>query len=156
VRKRGRPSADKNIPDSGEFFSSTFSKAAASAIGISQSSVYLAVEIANGIAEDVRTSIAAHPIADRQAELLALAHQTAARQAKIAKLLLDPESGVHSVADAIAAIDKTPAPDKAAAWEKLSSRFARLKESQQHAFFEAHHDAIELWLAKRGKGKTRR
>ncbi|MDQ2084061.1 ParB N-terminal domain-containing protein [Xanthobacteraceae bacterium Astr-EGSB] len=154
--KRGRPKTDEMFAESAKIFSSRFSTSSARALGISERSTYVAVEIASGIAEDIRAAIAAHPIADHQAELLALAHQAAARQAKIVKLLLDPESGVHSVADAIAAIDKTPAPAKSAPWEKLADRFAKLKETQQHAFFEAHHDAIELWLAKRGKGKTRR
>ncbi|MDQ2084552.1 ParB N-terminal domain-containing protein [Xanthobacteraceae bacterium Astr-EGSB] len=156
VRKRGGDHRSDQSAESALWFSSKFSTVSARTLGISERSVHLAVEIANGIADDVRAAIATHPVADHQAELLALAHQSASRQAKIVKLLLDPESGVHSVADAIAAIDKTPAPGKSAPWEKLADRFAKLKETQQHAFFEAHHDAIELWLAKRGKGKTRR
>lgn len=156
TQKRGGDRRSDQIAESAKWFSSRFSTAAARALGISERSVQVSIEIANGLAEDVRTAIAMHPIADHQGELLALAHQSPARQAKIVKLLLDTERGVHSVADAIATIDKTPTPAKAAPWERISNRFARLKEPQQHAFFEAHHDAITSWLAQRGTAKTKR
>jgi ParB family chromosome partitioning protein len=147
--KRGRKAAGEMIPESGNIFVERFSEAAARALGISESSVYVAVEIAKGLDQEVRLAIAAHPIADHQSELLALARQPAERQQAIVALLLDPDQGIGSVATAIAALDKTPAPARAPAWEKLSGRFSKLKESQQHAFFEAHFDAISLWLAKR-------
>ena len=94
----------------------------------------------------MRRELALQPIADNQAELLALARQSVARQRKIAALLLDADSGIAYVEDAIAAIDKTPAPERAATWEKLSNTFSKLKEAQQHAFFDAHADAIRAWL----------
>ena len=124
---------------------------AATALGVSERSVFVALEIAKGIAAPIRARIAAHPIADRQIELIALAHEPEARQTQIVDLLLDPESGVHSVADAIAALDRRPRPSRAEPWEKLSGTFARLKPAQQRAFFEAHLDAITLWLAQRKK-----
>jgi hypothetical protein len=34
-------------------------------------------------------------------------------------------------------------------YQKLSNVFARLKEKEQDAFFDAHAEAVERWLAKR-------
>ncbi|MDC7787328.1 hypothetical protein PQJ75_13725 [Rhodoplanes sp. TEM] len=150
--KRGRKSAEEIAAESAGIFSASFSKAAAEVLAISERSVQVAVKIATGIEKGVRAALALHQVADHQADLLALAQQTSTRQEAIAALLLDPEQGIDSVAVAIATLDRTPARARAAAWEKLSNRFARLKEAQQHAFFEAHHDAITLWLSKRSAG----
>ena len=143
--KRGRPAAGEKIDNLSNIFAERFSEAAARALGVNERSVQRDVEIAS-IDATVRRELALQPIADNQAELLALARQSVARQRKIAALLLDADSGIAYVEDAIAAIDKTPAPERAATWEKLSNTFSKLKEAQQHAFFDAHADAIRAWL----------
>lgn len=142
--KRGRPNADEMIAETAKIFVERFSAAAAKALGVSERSIYAAIEIAS-IDAIVRRELALHPIADNQAELLALARESVPRQRKIAAHLLDAESGISSVADAVAAIDKTPAPERAAAWERISNTFSKLKEAQQYAFFDAHADAIKAW-----------
>lgn len=143
--KRGRPSSKETLQDAAKIFAERFSSAAASALNISERSIYFAVEIAT-IDEAVRRELTLHPIADNQGELLALARESAARQRKIAARLLDAESGITSVADAVAAIDKTPPPDRAPAWEKVSNTFSKLKAAEQYAFFDAHADAIKAWM----------
>ena len=143
--KRGRPAAGENADNLSGIFCSSFSKAAALALDVNERSIQRDIEIAS-IDAGVRHDIALLPIADNQAELLALSRESATRQRKIAKLLLDPESGVSTVADAVAEIDKTPAPARTATWEKLSNTFSKLQEAQQHAFFDAHRDAITAWL----------
>ncbi|NEW96945.1 hypothetical protein [Rhodopseudomonas sp. BR0G17] len=143
--KRGRPTADELFAETAKIFVERFSAAAAKALGVSERSIYAAIEIAS-IDEAVRRELALHPIADNQAELLALARESTARQRKIAAHLLDAESGIASVADAVAAIDKTPPPDRAPAWEKVSNTFSKLKAAEQYAFFDAHADAIKAWM----------
>ena len=142
--KRGRPTVDELFAETAKIFVERFSEAAAKALGVSERSIYAAIEIAS-IDAEVRRKLALQPIADNQSELLALSRVNVARQRQIAKLLLD-DSGIDTVADAIAAIDKTPAPARAQAWEKLSNTFSKLKEAQQHAFFDAHSDAIQAWM----------
>ena len=143
--KRGRPAAGENGEKISNIFVERFSAAAARALGVTERSVQLAIEIAS-IDAEVRRKLALQPIADNQSELLALSRVNVARQRQIAQLLLDDDSGIDSVADAIAAIDKTPAPARAQAWEKLSNTFSKLKEAQQYAFFDAHSDAIQAWM----------
>ncbi|RAI37483.1 hypothetical protein CH338_16030, partial [Rhodoplanes elegans] len=150
VNRGGRPRKE-TAADSAEVFSASFSTVAADVLGISERSVRIAAQIATGIDGAVRTAIALHPIADQQIDLLTLAQQPQPRQQAIAALLLDPHAGVSSVAAAIASIDKTPAPARTAAWERLAGKFAKLKEKQQHAFFEANYDAITSWLAARSR-----
>jgi ParB family chromosome partitioning protein len=150
VQKRGGDRRSDQIAESAKWFSERFSIASSKALGISERSVFVAVSIATGIARKVRDRIATHPVADHQAELIALSRETPDRQAKIADLMLADPPAARNVAEAIAAIDKVPAPATAAPWEKISSKFSRLKEVQQHAFFDAHEAAIAAWLAKRG------
>ncbi|MBB5046755.1 ParB family chromosome partitioning protein [Rhodopseudomonas rhenobacensis] len=146
--KRGRPAAGENGEKISNIFVERFSAAAARALGITERSVQLALEVAS-IDAEVRRKLALHEVSDSQSELLALARQSVARQREIAKLLLDPESGIAYVDDAIAAIDKTPAPARASAWEAISNKFSKLKEAQQYAFFDAHQDAIAIWQKSR-------
>ncbi|KPF98835.1 hypothetical protein IP86_10980 [Rhodopseudomonas sp. AAP120] len=143
--KRGRPAAGEKIDNLSNIFAERFSEAAARALGVNERSVQRDVEIAS-IDATVRRELALHPIANNQAELLALARESAARQRRVAAHLLDVASGIGSVADAVAAIDKTPPPERAPAWEKISNTFSKLKEAQQYAFFDAHADAIKSWL----------
>lgn len=47
---------------------------------------------------------------------------------------------------------RPPAAKRLAAWERLSGRFCRLTQPDQHRFFELHADAIERWLLGRKRG----
>ncbi len=148
--KRGRPSAEI-AADSARIFAERFSAAAARAMGISERSIQVAVQIATGLSSGTRRAIAFAEIADNASELLQLAHQDPGRQAKIVDLLLSEPPQAGSVAEAIAVLDRTPAPAPLAGWERVSDRFSRLPASQQTRFFEAHADAIDRWLASRGR-----
>lgn len=148
--KRGRP-AKEIAAESARIFAERFSTAAARAMGISERSVQVAVQIATGLTEETRVRISAAPIADIQSELLQLAHQDGDRQAKILGLLLAEPPAAPSVAEAIALLDRTPAPVKLSGWQKVSDTFSRLKEPEQDAFFAAHADAIDRWLMTRGR-----
>ena len=128
-------------------FAASFSKVAAGALRISERSIFQAVQIASGIAPEVRGRISGAPIADITSELLQLAVQDEARQAQIVGLLLSEPAGATSVAEAIAVLDRIPAPVKLAGWEKVSDRFSRLSQPQQYQFFAAHADAIARWMA---------
>ncbi|WP_165825224.1 ParB N-terminal domain-containing protein [Rhodopseudomonas palustris] len=144
--KRGRPAAGEIPEDASAIFAASFSATAAKVLGISDRAVRTAVAIAVAIPDEIRSQIALLPIADSQGELIALAREPLWKQRKIVKLLLDPESGIDGVADAVASIDKTPPPDRAAAWEKISNTFSKLKQTEQFAFFDAHDDAIRAWM----------
>ncbi len=148
--KRGRPSKEI-AAESARIFAERFSTAAARAMGISERSVQVAVQIATGLSEETRIRIAFAPIADAQAELLQLAHQTPDRQSQIIGLLLAEPAAASSVAEAIAVLDRTPMPVRLTGWMKVSNTFARLKEDEQAEFFAAHADAIDRWMATRGR-----
>ena len=154
VPKRGRKSAEEIAAESAGIFLQGFSTVAAEVLGISERSVQVAVKIATGIDKEVRAALALHPVADHQSDLLLLAQQSEQRQQAIAALLMDADAGVDSVGEAIASIDKTPKPARMAAWERLAGKFAKLKDKQQHAFFEAHYDTITVWLATRNQPKA--
>ena len=152
--KRGRKpkkiDPEKLAQDSAAF-SESFSATAAAALGVSERSIQVAVQIAVGIDLGIRERIAAAPIADVASELLQLAHQTQDRQARIVDLLLADPPRAGSVAEAVAVLDVTPAPAKLTGWEKVSDRFSRLNRLEQDRFFAAHADAIDRWLATRGR-----
>lgn len=147
--RRGRPPKSENAADSARIFAERFSIAAARALGISERSVRISVQIARGVPERVKTRIAAHPIADNQMELLQLVGQSLERQTKIADLLLADPPKAATVGGAIAVLDQTATPAHLKGWEKISERFGRLNERDQQAFFNMHADAIDRWQATR-------
>lgn len=126
-------------------FAARFSTAAAQVLGISERSIFASVRIARRIPRDVRNAIAFWPLADNQTELLQLAAETPERQAKIVRLI--GSEAAARVADAIAILDRVAPAPRLGPVEKLADRFARLKETEQHAFFAAHAEAINAWLA---------
>ncbi|SFZ85964.1 chromosome partitioning protein, ParB family [Devosia enhydra] len=126
-------------------FAANFTVAAQKALGLSRDAVFRALKIAR-IGESIRQRIALHPIADNQSELLSLVAETPARQNAIVDRLL---AGAVSVSDAIAILDNLPTPAPRMPWERMSEGFSRLKPAEQERFFEAHEDAIRLWMASR-------
>lgn len=150
--KRGRKSTridpEKLAQDSASF-SMSFSKAAATALRLSERSIQLSVQIAAGLGLEIRERISAAPVADVASELLQLAHQDPDRQSAIVDLLLSDPPRAASVAEAIAVLDRIPAPLRLAPWERVSDKFGRLGERDQYAFFAAHSDAIDRWIASR-------
>lgn len=148
IRVKFDPNSDEALDEHAELFSGTFSEAAQRALGLNREAVKRYLRIAK-IGAAVVDRIALHPIADNQSELLALAAETADRQAAVADLLLSQPAGASSVAGALYVIDgKLPA-TALAPWETFSQRFTKLKEPEQERFFELHSAAIERWLAKR-------
>ena len=147
--KRGRKSKkidpEKLAQDSAAF-SMSFSKAASEALRISERSIQVAVQIASGIGQEIRERIAQAPIADVASELLQLSHQDDERQTAIVDLLLAEEPQAATVAEAIAILDRIPAPAKLNGWERVSDKFSRLSQADQYRLFAAHADAIDRWL----------
>ena len=143
------PGTKKQAQDSAAIFAGRFSAAAAAALRISERSVQVAVQIASGIGPALRERIAAHDLADNASELLLLAAQSEDRQARIINLMLSEPPEATRVAEAIAILDKVQPPPRLAAIARLSEQFSRLKEVDQHAFFAAHAEAIESWMAGR-------
>eukprot|EP00873_Tetraselmis_striata_P018470 jgi/Tetstr1/438734/TSEL_002930.t1 len=146
---RRKKLADEHLDDQSANFALCFSEAAQAAFGLSQRAIYLALKIAT-ISPDIRDRIADSPLVGNQSELLKLADQSPDRQAQIVGLVLAEPPTATTVDEAIAVIDKTQPAQMPKPWEKVSDRFSRLKRSEQHRFFEAHRDAIDLWLAERG------
>ncbi|MBB4302316.1 ParB family chromosome partitioning protein [Rhodobium orientis] len=148
--KRGRKKATEELPqNSAAIFAGTFSKAAAKALKVSERAVQAAVQVATGIAPDVRERIAFLKIADTMSELIELSKQARARQDAIAGLLTSEPPAASTVADAIAIIDRRPPPRTLEQWEAASSRFGRLSDAEQDRFFEANAAAVDRWLARR-------
>jgi ParB family chromosome partitioning protein len=159
--KRGRKAAaqasQELIAESAKIFAERFSMAAARALDISERSVHVALQIASGITEESRLRISVEDLANRQAELLQLSHQDGDRQSAILDLLLAPEPKAATIAEAIAILDKVPAPIQLAGWQRVSDRFSRLTTTEQDRFFAAHAEAVERWYAARlVASKTRR
>lgn len=145
--KRVKRETEVKLPD----LAVCFSEVAAGTLDISERSIFRAVQIARGLSAQTVEAISSHALANHQQSLLQLAVESPARQARILSLLLaEGDTGVASVADAIAAIDKLPAPQKQEPWSRLAGTFARLPQRQQFSFFDTHAEAIEAWLAQRG------
>jgi ParB family transcriptional regulator, chromosome partitioning protein len=126
IRVKFDPNSEDALDAHAELFAGSFSEAAQRALGLNKEAVkrYLS-------------------------ELLALAAETADRQAAIADLLLSQPAGASSVAGALYVIDgKLPEP-ALAPWETFSQRFTKMREPDQERFFELHTAAIQRWLAKR-------
>jgi ParB family chromosome partitioning protein len=149
TERRGGKRRGIEVEINSQDFAKRFSLAAAEALGISERSIQIAVQIASGIVPMVRARIALASIAKTASELLQLSHQDGTRQAAIVDLLLSDPPQAGSVAEAIAVLDRIPAPTKFAGWERVSDRFSRLSPADQGRFFAAHADAIDVWMAAR-------
>lgn len=136
---------DDAIDAAAASFSTTFTEAAQKALGLSRPNVFRSLKIAS-LGEISRRRISLLPIADNQAELLALQGHPAARQSAIIDRLL---AGAANVADAIAILDNLPPFVPMARWEKVSETFSRLPAADQHNFFALHEDAVLQWVASR-------
>ncbi|MCA1242974.1 ParB N-terminal domain-containing protein [Stappia stellulata] len=151
--KKGAEGISANLAliheEAAERFAGGFSEAAQEAFGLSARAIFRALKIAT-ISPEIRDRIADNALAGNQSELLKLSDQSPERQAQIVGLLLAEPPTATTVDDAVAVIDKTQPAQTPKLWEKVSDRFSRLKRSEQHRFFEAHRDAIDLWLAERG------
>ncbi len=131
--------------DPAERFSASFSDVARQTLGLTRDGVSRAMRIA-AIRADVRDRMALHPIADNQSDLLQLAAEPAARQADIAALLTAEPPQASNVASAIAILDRTPAPAPEPRWQKVSTAFSQLKDTEQARFYELHQAGFLLWL----------
>ena len=126
-------------------FVERFSLAAAAFLDVSERTVRLALEIADGVGPAIRARIAQHDVAQSQNDLLLLARQDEERQAKICALLLAEPPAAGSVGEAIAVIDRIPM-IKLEGWQRVSSSFARMKAPEQRAFVLAHEPTIRAVL----------
>jgi len=148
IRVKFDPNSEEALDEHSELFAGTFSEAAQRALGLNKEAVKRYLRIAK-IDAPVVDRIALHAIADNQSELLALAAETADRQAAIANLLLSQPASASSVAGAIYIIDGKPPKAILAPWETFSERFTNLKEPDQERFFEVHRAAIDRWIVRR-------
>lgn len=134
-------------------FAERFSLAAAKALSISEDSIKRSLKVAKGIAETVRIRISAHDLARNMSELLLLSGETADRQEKIVGLMLAVPPAANSVAEAIAIIDRVPAPRQLELWETVYVRLSKMTEAQQDRLFDQMAPAIERWIASRSTGR---
>lgn len=151
--KRGpkaKQSPDEAMDEMSAKLALNFPEVVQRTLKLSRRDVFRALKVAS-IALELREQLAAHPIADNQSELLALAAETPARQAKMVALLVADQAKVTSVAEAIAIIDRLPPPVVLRPYERLSEGFSRLRIEERDRFFEIHSDDIDRWLAARGK-----
>jgi ParB family chromosome partitioning protein len=136
-------------------FAERFSLAAAKVLGVSEDSIGRSLKIAKGISEPVRLKISAHPIANNASELLKLSGETAQRQAQIVGLLLSDPPNAANVDEAIAIIDRVPAPKQLELWEATTAKLMRLPDTQLDRVFETLAPKIMAWMArKQGKKAT--
>jgi ParB family chromosome partitioning protein len=149
--RRGGNRRGADLDTNSQDFAKRFSLAAADALQVSERSVQIAIQIASGIRPAVRSRIELAPIARVASELLQLSHQDDARQTAIVDLLLSDPPQAGSVAEAVAILDRVPAPTKLTGWERVSDKFSRLPVIEQDRFFSAHADAIDRWLMQRGR-----
>lgn len=150
--RKGRPAKLVQVApisdEQADRFAASFSEAARRVLGINRDTIKRAMRIA-AIPADLRDLIALHPIADNQSELLQLAAELIERQRQIVELLTRIALPAANVAEAMAIMDCTPERPRAAAWQKLSTHFSRLKEAEQDRFFNLHEAAVRRWLARR-------
>ena len=144
IAKPGRKAKPVSADELTAKFAVNFSVAAQTAFGLSERNIFRAVKVAS-IPGEVRDRIALHAIADNQSELLALAAAPPSHQANIAALLTSEPPQASSVADAVAIIERLPAPQKEPRWQKVASAFSSLKEAEQDRFFALHEAAIQRW-----------
>ncbi|WP_026784244.1 ParB N-terminal domain-containing protein [Pleomorphomonas koreensis] len=129
-------------------FAERFSLAASKVLGVSEDSIGRSLKIAKGISEAVRLKISAHPIADNASELLKLSGETAQRQEKIVGLLMSDPPNAANVDEAIAIIDRVPAPKQLELWEKTSASLLRMSDTQLDRVFDAMAPKIMAWMAR--------
>lgn len=140
-------SADDEIIDISNEFALSFSDAAQRFLNINSREVFRATKIAS-ISADLRDRIAAHgPLANNQQALLAIAAEPYERASSLIELILDGKA--QTIVDAIAILDGVPPVNEPARWEKISDSFARLKPTEQEAFFKLNEAAILRWVAER-------
>lgn len=140
-------SDDDEIIDTSNEFALSFSEAAQRFLGINSREVFRATKIAS-ISAELRERITLHQaLANNQQALLAVAAEPYERASKIVEIILDGKA--QTVADAVAIIDGIPPVNEPARWEKLSDGFARLKPTEQDAFFKLNEAAILRWIAER-------
>ncbi|GAA0600304.1 ParB/RepB/Spo0J family partition protein [Paenochrobactrum glaciei] len=135
---------DAEISDA---FSVSFSEAAARFLKITAREVFRSLKIAK-IPDALCDRIILLPsLADNQQALLAIAAEPYERASRIIELILDGKAQTY--ADALAIIDQTPRVNTPSQWEKIADNFARLKPSEQDAFFSLHEAAVMRWFAER-------
>lgn len=130
-------------------FAERFSLAAAKVLAISEDSVSRSLKIARGITEPVRLRISTHQIADHMSELLKLSGETADRQERIVGLLLSEPPMAGGVDEAIAIIDRMPAPRQLELWERTSANLLRMPEPQLDRVFDSLSTQIMAWMGRK-------
>ena len=73
--------------------------------------------------------------------------QIGARSTALIEILLDGKAS--TIFEAIGILDNLPRVNDPATWEKIADRFARLKPTDQSAFFTLHEAAVLRWIAER-------
>jgi len=143
--RKKKPEADEALDELSANFALNFTDVVQRTLGLGRRAIFLDLKVAT-LPVELRDQIAAHPIADKQSELLALVGEPTARWPNLVQLIL---AGAASVADAVATLEQRPLPSRLQPHEKLSEGFSRMKQDDQWRFFELHVEAIELWRARR-------
>ncbi|MCF4125005.1 ParB N-terminal domain-containing protein [Methylobacterium sp. SyP6R] len=155
--RTGIPFQRNEIPEAGnddvaDAFVLSLSEAAQKALQISQPTMSRYLRIAS-IPTAQGHRLVGHQAANSRAELLVLAEQTAARQVSIIDMLTAAEPRAATVAEAIIALDGTPAAARLSPSEKIHQTFSRLRPQDQERFFDLNAEAIERWSAARGASR---
>jgi ParB family chromosome partitioning protein len=122
-------------------------------VGLSRRSFFIAIEIANGISNEIRDRIRDSWLGDHQAGLQVLARLDPETQAKVCDLLLSDPPGATSVADAVLLAQGRllPRPDDKF-YLRLQSNWARMAKKTRDAWIEEHKR--EIMDVARAKGWT--
>lgn len=148
VGSKSATNSDEAFDEFAALFSATFSEASQAALGLDKHAVSRYLRIAR-IDDAVGQRISLHKIANNQSELLAFSVEPVERQTMVANLLLSFPPAAHSVADAIAIIDRVPTVAPRSAWERVSDKFAKLPEPAQRRFLLEHWEIVEAIIAER-------
>ncbi|WP_279480316.1 ParB N-terminal domain-containing protein [Aureimonas sp. SK2] len=150
-KKRGRKSAAEAKAGADELianFANNFTDAAKAALGLSQRSIYLALQIAS-ISPDAADRIALHPVANKQNELLILADQNETKQAAIVAMLTSDPAKASTVTEALVLLGERAEPQKLAAYERTYEKMATWKPADRERLFDLLIDEIEVYMARR-------
>lgn len=117
----------------------SFSKDAAEKTGLGERAIQMAVSIANGLTPEVRKRLAGTSFSKNQSELLLLAKQEPAQQAKIVDLMLGEKAQATSVKAAIGLVGGKPKAVPDASQQQLK----RLMDAWRHAGAAARREFVQ-------------
>ncbi len=150
TKKGGDRKSKEAQENQNEIFS--FSQDTAKKLGVSSRSIELAVKLWKDLSVATRQAVDGTWLADHQAGLQSLASTSAAMQAKILKIVMDPEQKIASISDAIEFIEQgrlaTSQEKKVGA---VISSFKKLDDDTFDRVMASQLERVRAWFNERGE-----